>query len=249
MTQKKPDDRNGALSLDALAEDLFGLNIRGLRTLYVLWVHPRRYFDAARNPDWQNAYTPSIRLWLSFFALFSALKLWWIGGNDGMIDAYAAGFAEGRVPLPDGMTYKDVGTEAMLWVFGLWPVLQIISTVLLSLVYPFWGERTSIALRQRYFFAVLVPSASLMPIFLTIMLFVPGNMLDEYGLVLAVLAILIAFQTGYRGGFANVTGMQKAWRVGLLATIVVLLNIATNIISQIVGIVVISQKYWSIPMG
>ena len=243
MTETNKDDARGTLSVDAIAEDLFGLNIRGLRSLYVLWIYPKHYFAAARMPDWENRYTPSIRLWLTFFALFSALKIWWIGGNDGMIGAYANGFAQSGMPLPEGMTYEDIGKETVLWVFGLWPILQIVSMVLLSLVYPFWGERTTMALRQRYFFAVLVPSASLMPVVLTIMLFVPGNMLNIYGMALAVISFFVAFQTGYRGGFSSVSGMQKAWRAALLALIVVILNILTNIVIQIVGILVISQKY------
>ncbi|NHK29243.1 hypothetical protein FF098_015095 [Parvularcula flava] len=249
MADKIKEDGRNALSMDAIAEDLFGLNIRGLRSIFVLWVHPKRYFAAARTPDWGNRYTPSIRLWLTFFALFSALKIWWIGGNEGMIGAYANGFAQSGMPLPEGMTYEDIGKETVLWVFGLWPILQIISMVLLSLVYPFWGERTTMALRQRYFFAVIVPSASLMPVVLTIMLFVPGNMLNLYGMALAVVSLFVAFQTGYRGGFEKVSGFQKAWRVGLLAVIVVVLNILTNIIIQIVGILVISQKYGYGPVG
>ena len=243
MSTMKAEGKPRVLPMDTLAEDLFGLNIRGLHTIVVLWANPRRYFEAARTVDWGGKYTPSIRLWLSFFALFSALKLWWIGGNAGMIEAFAGGFAQAGMPLPDGMTYEDVGTEAILWVFGLWPFLQIACMVLLALVYPFWGERTSIALRQRYLFAVIVPSASLMPIFLTTMLFVPGDWLNAYGVLLAIVSLAVDFQTGYRGGFQNVTGIHRAWRAGLLALVVVALNVATSIVVQIAGILVISQKY------
>ena len=97
------------LPMDALAEDLFGLNVRGLRSVRTLWARPKRYFAAARSLDWNGTYTPSIRLYLSFFALYSLLKVWWIGGNAGMVGAYAAGFAEAGVVVPPGKTMDDIG--------------------------------------------------------------------------------------------------------------------------------------------
>lgn len=249
MTTKKADRSLAPLPMDALAEDLFGLNLRGLRSVRVLWARPKRYFAAARTLDWNDTYTPSIRLWLSFFALYSLLKVWWIGDSAGMIGAYAAGFAQSGLPLPEGMTFEDVGKETVLWVFGLLPVLQIVSMVALSLVYPFWGEPTTTALRQRYLFATIVPSASLMPVFMTIMVFVPANWLAEYGASLAIITFLIHFQTGYRGAYSGVTGLSKVWRAGLLAVTVVALNVACSIVAQIAGILVTAQKYAVAPTG
>lgn len=243
MAEDKPDQRSSDLSIDSIAEDLFGLNIRGVKSIAVLWRHPRRYFTAAKAPDWENRYTPSIRLWLSFFALFSALKFWWFGSNEGMIGAFSTGFSDAGLILPEGVTYDDVGKEAVLWAFGLVPALQIVSMVLLSCLYTAWGERTTLALRQRYLFSVIIPSASLMPVFLTGMLFVPQNMMTAYGLFLAFAALLIDFQTGYRGGFSQASKTGRAWRAGLLALILVALNTGTTIFAQIAGIVMIGQKY------
>lgn len=226
-----------------MAEDLFGLNIRGLKSIYVAWTRPRAYFASARTPEWSDRYTPSIRLWLSFFALFSALKFWWLGSNEGMIGAFATGFANAGLSLPEGMTYEDVGTEAVLWIFGWIPILQIVSMFLLSLIYAVWGERTTVALRQRYLFIILIPSASVMPLFLSIMLLVPQNMMSAYGVFLAAVAFIIDFQTGYRGGFSGISRMGRAWRAGLLAFILVTTNTVTAVAAQIVGILIISQKY------
>lgn len=243
LNKQNPGEKNADLSLDSIAEDLFGLNLRGIQSILVAWRKPRAYFAAARTPDWNDKYTPSIRLWLSFFALFSALKFWWFGTNAGMVGAFATGFADAGLRLPEGVSYQDVGAEAVLWVFGWVPVLQIVSMVLLAMVYNAWGERTTLALRQRYLFTVMIPSASLMPVFLTIMLLVPQHMITAYGLFLAAAAFLIDFQAGYRGGFANVSKSGRAWRAGLLALILVTINTVTAIAAQIVGIVVIGQKY------
>lgn len=243
MENQTPQKASNDLSLDSIAEDLFGLNLRGLQSILVAWRKPRDYFEAARTPDWNGKYTPSIRLWLSFFALFSALKFWWFGTNAGMVGAFATGFEDAGLVLPDGLTYQDVGAEAVLWVFGWVPILQIVSMVLLAMVYNAWGERTTLALRQRFLFAVMIPGASLMPVFLTIMLFVPTSMITVYGVFLAIAAFSIDFQAGYRGGFSNVSKTGRAWRAGVLALTLVTINTLTTIAAQIAGIIVIGQKY------
>lgn len=160
-----------------------------------------------------------------------------------MVGAFATGFEDAGLVLPDGLTYQDVGAEAVLWVFGWVPVLQIVSMVLLAMVYNAWGERTTLALRQRFLFAVMIPSVSLMPVFLTIMLFVPTGMITVYGVFLAIAAFSIDFQAGYRGGFSNVSKTGRAWRAGVLALTLVTINTLTTIAAQIAGIIVISQKY------
>ncbi|MCA8899929.1 MAG: hypothetical protein KDA53_01625 [Hyphomonas sp.] len=232
-----------------LAEDLFGLNIRGVKSVYTLWVRPRRYFEAAQTPDWGGKFTPSIRLWLSFFAIFAALKFWWLGSSDGMTGAYAAGFAQAGLQLPAGMTYEEVGAEAVLLVFGMVPFLQMFAMLLLALFYPFWGRPMTLTLRQRYLFGVILPSTSLMPILMTIMIFVPQNMMTLYGVGLALVTFLIDLQAGYRGGFAHRNGAQRFWRAGLLAFVVVVLNTLTSVGAQIAGIIYINQKYAFVPPG
>lgn len=243
MTKSTGKDRSADLSIDSIAEDLFGLNIRGVQSILTVWRRPKHYFGAARTPDWQNKFTPSVRLWLSFFALFSALKFWWFGSDSSMIGAYASGFAQAGVILPEGVTYEDIGAETVTWVFGWVPVIQIVSMLLLSVIYSAWGERTTLSLRQRYLFAVMIPSASLMPVFLTGMLFVPSNFLTLYGIGLALVALFIDFQAGYRGAFSQVSPVGRFWRAGLLALILVTINSATAIATQIAGIIMTSQKY------
>ncbi|MEL7031085.1 MAG: hypothetical protein AAGL97_00185 [Pseudomonadota bacterium] len=243
VEHNKSGKQTADLSLDSMAEDLFGLNIRGVQSILTIWRRPRTYFAAAKLPNWGDTFTPAIRLWLSFFALFSALKFWWFGTNAGMVGAFATGFADAGVALPDGISYQDVGAETVLWVFGWIPFVQIISMVLLAMVYNLWGERTTLALRQRYLFAVMIPSASLMPVFLTVMLFVPQQLITLYGILLALAAFSIDFQAGYRGGFASVSRRGRLWRAGLLAFILVTINTLTTIAVQIAGIIVIGQKY------
>lgn len=243
------DSQIAPLSIESVAEDLFGLNLRGLHSIAKLWTRPRDYFMAATAANWNDKFTPSIRLWLFFFALFSAFKFLWVGSGEGMIDAFANGFSDARIQLPEGQSYRDIGKEAVLLIFGLLPFLQIIGTIIIALIYPVWGERTTVALRQRYFFGVIVPSASLTPIFMTIMMFIPGSFLTAYGLMLALITFIVDFQTGYRGAFLNVSGIKRAWRAGLLSLTVVSFNVVVTIIAQLVGIIYIGQKYGVMPLG
>ncbi len=243
MENAKAKSASRDLSLDSVAEDLFGLNVRGVQSIFAVWSRPREYFAAARTPNWHDKYTPSIRLWLSFFALFSALKYWWFATSAGMVGAFASGFENAGLNLPADMSYRDVGAEAALWVFGWVPVVQIVSMLIMALIYNFWGERTTLALRQRYLFAVMIPSASLMPIFLTLMLLVPPHLMTAYGILLAAAAFFVDFQTGFRGGFKEVSRTGRAWRAGLLAFVLVAINTLTTIAVQIAGIILIGQKY------
>ncbi|MEL6258307.1 MAG: hypothetical protein AAFQ67_04530, partial [Pseudomonadota bacterium] len=55
--------------LDELIQDAFGLNIRGVQTLWALLAHPSRVFTAAQSIDWAGRFTPSIRLAFSIVAL------------------------------------------------------------------------------------------------------------------------------------------------------------------------------------
>jgi len=243
MSIKEKYIGSAPLPIDTVAEDIFGLNLRGLRSIGVLWRSPKLYFDAARHVDWRGCFTPSIRLWLFFFALLSFFKFWWVGSSDGMIEAYANGFARAELPLPVGMTYREVAREAVLLVFGLLPLFQITATIMLALTFPFWGEPTTAALRQRYMFAVIVPSSSLMPVFMTVMMFVPPQFLTLYGLGLAALTWIIDFQTGYRGAFQTVGRGGRIWRAALLSLCVVALNVATTLTAQLMGIILTTQKY------
>lgn len=249
MDEKKSPAPAAPIPIDAVSEDLFGINLRGLRSIVMLWRDPKVYFGAARQSNWGDKFTPSIRLWLFFFALLSFFKVWWVGSSDGMIQAYADGFSNAALPLPPGMTYWDVGRESVLVVFGLLPLFQITATILFALGFKAWGEPTTAALRQRYLFAVIVPSASLMPVFMTVMMFLPPHWLTAYGLLLAGLTWLIDFQTGYRGGFQAVGRIGRVWRAAFVSFCVVSINIAMTLLAQLVGVVITTYKYGGAFLG
>lgn len=64
--------------LGDVVEELFGANLRSLRTLWVAFRHPARYAKAALSPDWESGrYTPSVRLYLAIFSVFALTAFLW----------------------------------------------------------------------------------------------------------------------------------------------------------------------------
>ncbi|MEO1189934.1 MAG: hypothetical protein AAFW60_12770, partial [Pseudomonadota bacterium] len=52
--------RTNEPKLDSLIEDIFGLNVQGLRTLGGLFVSTKSVFESARVSDWRRKYTPTM---------------------------------------------------------------------------------------------------------------------------------------------------------------------------------------------
>ncbi|MEM9179610.1 MAG: hypothetical protein AAGA89_07855, partial [Pseudomonadota bacterium] len=76
-TRDRPD-------ADALVADLFGLNVRGAKTLAHLVTQPAKVFASARVNDWQGQYTPTMRLAFSVLTVFSLLSFFW-AAEDGVL--------------------------------------------------------------------------------------------------------------------------------------------------------------------
>ena len=91
MSEIKSEDQAkiSKIGFDNLLEDIFGLNIRALKTIGVLFKSPGKYFKAAKTPDWTDRYTPSFRVWFGLMAMLVALKFLYTTEANIMIDAYA----------------------------------------------------------------------------------------------------------------------------------------------------------------
>ena len=63
--------------LNDMAEDIFGLSLRGLSTIWETITKPAIVFTAARTPDWNQRYTPSLRLVTSIIAVMMLLRIFW----------------------------------------------------------------------------------------------------------------------------------------------------------------------------
>ncbi|WP_300555614.1 hypothetical protein [Maricaulis sp.] len=231
------------IRLDDLAEDTFGLNLRGLKSMATIWLAPRRYFSAAETPDWGGRYTPSIRLWLSLIALASLLQFVWIGSNTPLVDAYAEGFRNAGVVPGEGQRYQELGEAAALWIYAIAPAMQLAGFLLLLPLFGFWGQPTTYSQRVRNSFAVMIPSATVLVAGLPALSLLSSSQLGNVGYLIGLVTLLLDAATGFRGTFQTCTRLGRMWRAGLLAAFILVLNIIINILAQIAGIIWVSVRF------
>ncbi|WP_203291921.1 hypothetical protein [Maricaulis parjimensis] len=231
------------IGVDDLAEDVFGLNIRGLRSIGVIWIRPAVYFSAAQDAGWDGRFTPSIRLWLSLIALTSLFQFIWIGSDTPLVAAYAEGFRNAGLVPPEGMTLQQLGERAALWIYALAPMVQLALFLLVLGFFPFWGERATYSLALRRVFGVMIPSATLLVLFLPALALVPSSQVAMIGYVIGAVTFLLDALTGYRAAFPVASAFGRLWRAALLALCILILNVIANVGAQIAGIVLVSYQF------
>jgi len=231
------------VTLDDMAEDIFGLNVRGIRSIGTSWINPGEYFRSALGSNWDGRFTPSIRLWFSLIALASLLQFIWIGSDTPLVSAYADGFRNAGVTLTSGLTFEALGERAALWIYAIAPVFQLLLFLLCLAFIPLWGRKTTYSLRVRFLFIAMIPSGSLMAAFLPAMALVPATHLTALGLILGVATFFLDAITSYRGAFPELRTFARIWRSALLAAIILALNVVANIAAQIAGIVLVTNQY------
>lgn len=231
------------ITIDELAGDLFGLNIMGLRSIITLWLNPARFFEAADSADWLDRYTPSVRLWLSLIAVSSLLQVFWIGSQSPLVAAYTNGFENAGLILGPDMTYQQLGEEAAVLIFAVFPIVQLATFLLILPLFRLWGRPTTFSLRVRYGFAMMIPSASMMLIILPGMSLMDPGWVTYFGMVIGLVAFLVDTQTLYRGGRPGRTQTGRLVRSVGIAAIALTLNTLMHALTQIAGIIAISIKY------
>jgi hypothetical protein len=140
-----------------MAEDIFGLSLRGLTTLRDILVRPAKVFEAARAPDWKSRYTPSIRLATSLVALMLLLRFFWAGKESAMFQSVLAQInqlARTGADIPDPATLATNYFNAWVLVF---PVVYLAVHFLFALLLRIWGKEASTVTRLRLYFIALIP--------------------------------------------------------------------------------------------
>jgi len=238
-----------SVDFDDLAGDLFSLNIRGLRSIAALWAQPARYFEAAEQTDWQDQYTPSVRLWLSLIALSSLLQVISLSADSPIVLAYADGFQDAGLALPPELTFQAIGEEATVWIFTAFPIVQLLTFLLILPLFNLWGGETTFSLRVRYGFAMMVPSASLMLIIMpgAKLVGMPAEWAIIFGAMVGLIAFLVDALTVHRGARAGSGPTSRLVRSALIAAVVLLLNVIMHTITQVTSIILISMKYGLAP--
>lgn len=243
MTKHHPENQAtvSKIGFDNLLEDIFGLNIRALKTIGVLFRKPYDYFEAARTPEWENKYTPSFRVWFGIMALLVALNF--IYNNDkstmtqayeGMIENIASEFQQAHnsanakegqasesINIDTAQAAKDMGK----WVMVYYPFAYIPFMALAGIVVRFWGRSLTYVTRLRYLFAIVIPSTTFMFISTFLVLVVSAKYFAWLTAIMFVIMVALDFLTSYRGPFKDMPQKKRIWRSTAITLILFLVYV------------------------
>ncbi|PHS39006.1 MAG: hypothetical protein COA91_06670 [Robiginitomaculum sp.] len=240
QTQVKPT----AVGFDDFLEDLFGLNIRGLKTIWVSFYSPKKYYAAAHTSDWHGKYTPSFRLLFTLLALVFLMQFFWGGANSPLIASYAQQMEAHSIILPDGLSYTQASLTLASWYNGFIPPFTIAFYLMLGSVYSVWGRRMSFVERQRYLFITMIPNMFITFFLFIVLAFVPAEKV-LWGLWLfPTIAFLVSALTAFRGAFISMTVLARLWRAMLLAFLIVGVGQLVSLAAQFSATEVIRMKYY-----
>ncbi|MEM8636854.1 MAG: hypothetical protein AAGF33_17950 [Pseudomonadota bacterium] len=203
------------LGSSELVEDLFGLNLRGLRTIWEMIRQPTTVYQAARDPLWIGHYTPSIRLVFSLLALTAFFQFLWASEgtifHDRVLDMVLASdradTTEAALPIAD---------ELLNIFVGIFPFCYLAFQALFASILFIWGKGTSLVLRLRLYFLAIVPSVTVTTLSMFAgFVFSSGAFATSIALIIFI--VTVDMLTAYRGGVAGDSVFGRSWRAFLLA--------------------------------
>ena len=203
---------------DDLAEDVFGLSVRGLVTIRDLVVRPAKVFAAARQTAWSGLYTPSLRLVAFLITVMLLLRVFWAAEEAVMYQNVLSMLETAAAENPDiGDPVELASLYFAAWALSF-PIVYFPLHLLASVLLRVWGKGTRSAVRVRLYFAALVPA---MCVSVTSLAIIPSLTLEQAllfstaGFLVAVLIYALTVHFGLRE-----TGMPpraRLWRGGLFA--------------------------------
>ena len=229
------DDITRPAGWDALLNDLFGLNVRALRSLTASLASPARLFEAARDPDWLGRYTPSIRLVFTLIAVTVFLRFVWADEGSGLYQATREQFAA----LEDTFSGYDLDalTRDYLNIYLIaFPTAYFFVHALFALMLRVWGKGTPLAVRIRLYFVALLPGLLLgvsMTVLMATLSFdqVTVLLLPMFALVWAVYAI-----TYFRGMAQRMTAGPRLGRSLLTATVLLVADNVGSLVAYVASL-------------
>ncbi len=230
-------------SFDNFLEDMFGLNIKGLKTLWICFINPKRYYQAAWSTDWEGKYTPSFRLWFTIMAITFFFQFFWGGHDSSMIESFANQIEKNPNPLPDGVSPKTAAIVFSKWSLGFLPIANAITLLTLSGIYFAWNRKTPFTVRQRNIFATIIPSTAILLFLMMFQRTIKAEHILTFTAIVSVLTIIIDGITAYRGAFADANNTGRLWRSCCLAIAIVIAGIIALLISQVFAMTAIAISY------
>ena len=224
------------VGLEEFLEDVFGLNIRSAKTLWIIFKAPADYFKAATTPDWRQQYTPSMRLWIGLITVSVALQFFWAKPNGAFMQLLkeclmggmkAGAESNGKSINFEGLNFDVLILNMMKTHTLILPFIFIFLMSFLALIYRAWGQKLSYVVRQRYIFAVIVPATFIVLISTLLMTFLDSEIYKIISIIQIFVMIGLYFLTAYRGPYAHMEVGEKIGRsIFLSLSIIVMVTVA-----------------------
>lgn len=229
MSDKVEDQtKTDKVGVDDIVEDAFGLNVRGLATLWTMFAHPVRAYAAARSPNWNDrSYTPSIRLVFSLMAVLTAVRFLWTSDESIFYQTVLMSIEQaGSTSFgPD----LDVAAEALINRFVvLFPLTFIGLHIIGSALCFTWGKGTRFPERLRLYFLAIIPSTVFMVLLTGLMSFLT---LETFYVTTAIVMFgswLLDAVTALRGGIQADAGYMKIMKALVFASFSFTAGLAAN---------------------
>lgn len=218
---------------DAFAEDIFGLSLRGLKSMRDLIVRPAAVLQAARTEDWGGKYTPSIRLVISLLTVMLLLRFFWAGDQSPNYQMIVATYEDIAAELPVDLTAEQMADQYFAYWALIFPVVYILLHALAASILRVWGGAAAYVLRSRLYFACLTPALVVSLFGLIAMPLVPVSVIWTYSFLSLLLAAVIYGRTYWRGMRNELHGGAKAWRAVLFAMTVFAVDLVVSIVTGI----------------
>lgn len=221
------DDMTRPAGWDALADDVFGLNVRGFRTMWASLVNPAKVFEAARDPGWLERYTPAIRLVFVIFAFTETVQFLWTGEGSALwntvIEA-VAGF-EGDF---HGREIDEIAREVLLAYSVLYAVAFFALHLPVSLLVGAWGKGVPMTVRCRLYFATLVPATLVGLVLVVWQSSLPASEVNASAPVFLGVIVLTYVGTIFRGLAPRIALGGRIWRALVMGFLMIAITMAAE---------------------
>ncbi|NQY38639.1 MAG: hypothetical protein HRT80_00925 [Henriciella sp.] len=200
-----PDRANEKPDFDSLLADLFGLNIRGARTLWDLIARPKRVFESARVFDWRSRYTPTMRLAFSILTVFSLLSFFWTSEDGVLYQTLLLELSEKLADEPNAPPVDEMLGATFAAYNFLYPFSYMLVHTLAASILFVWGKGTPWVARIRLYFGVASVGIALATLSVFDMPFLSVDQLvmsTVIGFLLSLLAFGVTYARGMSGEFS-----------------------------------------------
>lgn len=234
---------------DEFFYDIFGVNIKGLKSIWTLIRQPAEYFEAARLPDWGGDHWPSIRIWIGLMGIMAALQFVWASENSettvmfqnlaimlGEVIRQAAE-ADGVVISLEALDKEALGKRAFkLWAL-IYPFFFIGAMCVFAFIFRVWKPAVGFVVRLRYLFAIVIPGSVYGLISTLAMVNVTGPLYQTLAFIQVGVLLLLYWITAYRGPFAKFDTSERIAMSAITAFMLLIFIFVANFIAMIISII------------